>query len=179
LFIDEAYSLASSNKDNDFGREAVAELIQFMEDNRGRIAVIAAGYDNEMDEFIETNPGLRSRFANFVQFEPYTPEEMLEIFTAMATAMGIEITHDVEAVLREHFESVDSAGALGNARYARELFSAMCSRMNVRAYEDGVIEAHELTAFMPSDLPPVDKKHLKSSIKKGPVGFQADARDGD
>lgn len=175
LFIDEAYSLSSSPSDDDFGKEAITELVQFMENNRGRIAIIAAGYEREMGTFINTNPGLRSRFSNFVNFEPYKPDEMLGIFKSLSSEAGIAVSEDVVENLRTRFQEVDYTGDLGNARYVRELFLQMCSRMNSRAYEDGVIEAHELESFLVADIPEVETKHLRKVVSGKTIGFQANS----
>ena len=79
LFIDEAYTLAQGGSE-DYGREAIATLLKRMEDNRGRLVVILAGYTNEIEQFIDSNPGLRSRFNRYIHFDDYTAEELYEIF---------------------------------------------------------------------------------------------------
>jgi Cdc6-like AAA superfamily ATPase len=79
LFIDEAYSLAQGGSE-DFGREAIATLLKRMEDDRDRLVVILAGYTNEIEYFINTNPGLRSRFNRYIHFDDYTAEELYNIF---------------------------------------------------------------------------------------------------
>jgi Cdc6-like AAA superfamily ATPase len=79
LFIDEAYTLTVNKGEGDFGQEAVDTLLKAMEDHRKDLIVIVAGYTDLMDEFLESNPGLRSRFSNFISFEDYTAEELMEI----------------------------------------------------------------------------------------------------
>ena len=78
LFVDEAYTLASGGQ-NDFGKEAIDEILKFMEDHRSNIMIIFAGYTNDMEKFLETNPGLRSRIPNKFDFEDYTVDEMVQI----------------------------------------------------------------------------------------------------
>ncbi len=79
LFIDEAYSLVGENKD-DFGKEAVATLIKRMEDDRDKLVLVLAGYTKEMTDFIDTNPGFKSRFNRYISFPDYTPSELFEPF---------------------------------------------------------------------------------------------------
>ena len=83
LFIDEAYTLAQGGE-NDYGREAIATLLKRMEDERDRLVVILAGYTNEIEQFINSNPGLRSRFNRYVHFDDYTEEELFQIFILQA-----------------------------------------------------------------------------------------------
>lgn len=168
LFIDEAYSLGQVKGGNDYGDEAIATLIQFMENNRGRIAIFVAGYKVEMENFISTNPGLRSRFANFINFPSYTAEEMLSIFSDLAKDLEIEIEEPVATALLNRFQSIDYSGELGNGRYVRELFSAMCSNMNSRAYGKPSFNIEDISRFTTDDLPEIEKSHLK---KRTSIGF--------
>ena len=84
LFIDEAYTLVS-HSENDYGQEAIDVLLKLIEDNRDKFVTIVAGYPNEMEEFLNSNPGLRSRFNKKIEFEDYTVEELMEIFEKMSS----------------------------------------------------------------------------------------------
>jgi SpoVK/Ycf46/Vps4 family AAA+-type ATPase len=173
LFIDEAYSLSSSDSPNDYGKDAVAELIAFMENNRQRIAVIVAGYSDEMENFISSNPGLRSRFSNFITFNPYDVDEMMKIFHKLAENLEIEIPVEIDLEIRSRLERIDYQGELGNARYIRELFSKMCTRMNSRAFAEGIVEIEALNQFSSADIPPIEEKFLRNR-KKANIGFSID-----
>lgn len=173
LFIDEAYSLSSSDSQNDYGKDAVAELIAFMENNRQRIAVIVAGYSDEMENFISSNPGLRSRFSNFITFKPYDVDEMMKIFHKLAENLEIEIPVEIDLEIRSRLERIDYQGELGNARYIRELFSKMCTRMNSRAFAEGIVEIDALNQFSSADIPPIEEKFLRNR-KKANIGFAID-----
>ena len=123
LFIDEAYSLAVSDGSNNFGQEAIDTLLKAMEDQRGRLAVIAAGYGKEMQSFINSNPGLKSRFTRFVHFEDYTPDDLLKIFFGLATQAGITLTEDAHIRVRNILErNHGGTGWSGNGRAVRTLF---------------------------------------------------------
>jgi SpoVK/Ycf46/Vps4 family AAA+-type ATPase len=161
LFIDEAYTLAPASP-NDFGGESIATLIQFMENNRGRIAGIAAGYTQEMNDFISQNPGLRSRFANFIEFHPYTADEMLSIFKGLTSSMELHLSDEVADALLSRFQAVDYTNELGNGRYARELFSQMCGALNARAYRDQTLDLDSLSSFSVADIPEPENKFLNS-----------------
>src|ERR1700746_900736 len=100
LFIDEAYSLANPGaSSNDFGKEAIDTLLKFMEDNRDRIIVIAAGYPNEMQRFINSNPGLASRFTKTIEFPPYSANELTAVLRVMAKKQNFTLPDDIEASL--------------------------------------------------------------------------------
>ena len=122
LFIDEAYSLAASpGSGPDFGKEAIDTLLKFMEDNRDRIVIIVAGYRNEMRRFIDSNPGLSSRFSKTVDFPSYSTSELCEIFRGMATRQQFTLSEGFEAKLRPWIEGRSKADDWANAREMRTL----------------------------------------------------------
>ena len=127
LFIDEAYSLARENG-NDFGREAIDTIVKFMEDNRGEIAVIVAGYPDRMKTFMKSNPGLASRFDLTVGFPDYSEIELMEILDGMMIdhdfVFGKGARHAAFGAIR----SLDRGGNFGNAREVRRLFETMVGR---------------------------------------------------
>jgi AAA+ superfamily predicted ATPase len=124
LFIDEAYSLAPEDSGQDFGHEAIETLLKLMEDHRDDLVVIAAGYRHRMESFIESNPGLRSRFTRFIDFPDYSPDELTSIFARMAEedgyTLGAGALEAVKAILTKEYETRDEN--FGNARLVRNLF---------------------------------------------------------
>ncbi|MEA2143290.1 MAG: stage sporulation protein [Solirubrobacteraceae bacterium] len=124
LFLDEAYGLVRPDSQGDFGPEAVVELLKRMEDDRDRLAVIAAGYPHEMTEFLATNSGFRSRFGETIHFEDYGPTELVQIFETFATAADYVLDDDARAELQRVMERLHAARDryFGNARTARNLF---------------------------------------------------------
>lgn len=124
LFIDEAYSLAPDNSDQDFGREAIETLLKLMEDHRNDLVVIAAGYRDRMEEFIESNPGLRSRFTRFIDFPDYTPEELTTIFLRIAEEEGYTLGDGVVQVVNGKLTEAYNSRTenFGNGRLVRNLF---------------------------------------------------------
>jgi len=117
LFIDEAYGL-TEDKDG-FGSEAVEALLLEMENNRGNLAVVIAGYPERMKQFLSSNPGLQSRFDRTIQFADYTNEELTEIFVRLAAARRLTITPPAMEVLRDHITRVRRGPDFGNGREAR------------------------------------------------------------
>lgn len=109
LFIDEAYSLTYRRSENDFGWEAVDTLIKAMEDYRDDLVVIVAGYTDRMAEFIESNPGLKSRFNKFIEFKDYSSEELFEIYKRMLADAGLKATDETMEFVEEWLEE-KSAG---------------------------------------------------------------------
>ena len=124
LFIDEAYGLVRPGSEGDFGPEAVVELLKRMEDDRSRLAVIAAGYPVEMAEFLATNSGFRSRFGETIHFEDYGPAELVAIFEKFAVDADYALADDARAELQRVMERLHAARDryFGNARTARNLF---------------------------------------------------------
>lgn len=123
LFIDEAYSLIQGKGNGDFGTEAIETLLKKMEDNRGSFAVIMAGYTQEMQNFLDVNPGLRSRFDNHIMFEDYTHEELGYIALSMFRQKGIQPTAEAMKILQDYFgwHVQHRDRFFGNARFVRKV----------------------------------------------------------
>ncbi len=120
LFIDEAYGLTR----NQFGIEAVDTLVKGMEDNRDSLVVIAAGYTENMREFIESNPGLESRFPTTIRFADYTPEELVQILLRMSEEGDYALATEAAEPVRAAFAELSQAPDFGNARTVRNVFEA-------------------------------------------------------
>ena len=151
LFIDEAYALTPSSG-VDFGYEAIATLVKSMEDHRNDFAVIVAGYGDEMQEFIESNPGLRSRFKTYINFPDYKTEELTHIFELMTKDVGIELADGALAAAKGVFARACGKRDFGNARFARSLFEQAYARMAARAATDGTVTVDELMTLLPADI---------------------------
>ena len=171
LFIDEAYSLASdSGSNNGFGDEAISTLVKAMEDKRDSLAIVVAGYSKDMDEFIKSNQGLKSRFQTFIEFEDYSTEDLIKIFKLISSATPVEVTSEVEQALREYIIDFKPQGEDGNGRFARNLFEKMFLNLTTRAMADGTIEPHELEAFKVEDVPQMPNEP-KDNPNKPKFGF--------
>jgi stage V sporulation protein K len=132
LFIDEAYSLAPEEGRLDFGPEAVEVLLKRMEDHRHRLVVIVAGYPRLMRAFLESNPGLRSRFAREISFPDYSTEELVEISKRLASEHEYELGPGAEETLRRILGGTARGERFGNARFARTLFEQALNRQALR-----------------------------------------------
>ena len=123
LFIDEAYSLASGKGEgNSFNEEAVATLIQGMENNRDNLVVIFAGYTKEMQDFLNLNSGIVSRIGYTVEFEDYTVDELWQIFNQMMTKAGFIVSKDAEEKVKKIIEENKCTKNFGNARFVRNVY---------------------------------------------------------
>lgn len=153
LFIDEAYSLVGAGNE-DFGKEAIATLVKRMEDNRDRIVVILAGYEDEMKQFIESNPGLRSRFNRYIHFEDYSADELTQIFLGMLKKYDFVIENQGEQVLTQHLNQcvLGKGKDFGNARYVRNLFERTIKAQAVRLAEQSKNDKPQLATITADDI---------------------------
>lgn len=138
LFIDEAYSLIKGGNE-DYGSEAIATLLKRMEDDRDRLVVILAGYTNEMEDFINSNPGLRSRFNRYIHFEDYSAEELYEIFCLQMKKNEYTMTEDNCNLLKKYFVDIvnNKPKDFGNARFVRNLFERAVQNQANRLAKEG------------------------------------------
>lgn len=159
LFIDEAYTLAMHKGDRDFGQEAIDTLLKRMEDYRDRLAVIVAGYPDEMKRFITSNPGLKSRFNRFFYFDHYEPKELLKIFNIFMKGASFTLTGpargEILRLLTEFHERRDRT--FGNGRFARNLFERMVERQANRIASITPLTDAVLCSLTKADIPPRDE----------------------
>ena len=156
LFIDEAYSLAQGGE-NDFGREAIDTLVKLMDDNRDRLVVILAGYSNDMDNFLMKNAGLKSRFANIIEFPDYSTDELIEIAEKQYNSKGYVIADDAKYVLRDLFDSAKQNSQFGNGRFVRNVFEKSVNNQALRLSTDTDLTKEELITITAEDIKEVQQ----------------------
>jgi stage V sporulation protein K len=151
LFIDEAYMLSSG--DDEYGQEAIDTILKYMEDNRSRLIVIAAGYENEMLEFVNSNPGLKSRFNKYIIFENYSPSELMEIFIRLSKKNKFTLTDSAKNLVFTNLcNTCLEKENFGNARYVRNLFESIIQKQFERvAYINNPSE-EELSTIEDKDI---------------------------
>ena len=151
LLIDEAYALARGGE-NDFGLEAIDTLVKFMEDHRDDLAVVAAGYPDEMRKLIEANPGLESRFTRTIDFPDYTNDELVAIFDSMSSKKRYDLDADARRALTELVAAEPRTRGFGNARFVRNVFEQAVSlqAMRLAAVEQPTDE--QLTTLDAADI---------------------------
>ncbi len=155
LFIDEAYTLTAQAGSNDFGMEAVNTLLKAMEDHRDDFIVIAAGYPEEMEQFLDSNPGLDSRFRTKILFEDYEPMELLEIFRGMCKGLALVPSTEAEAAVIDYFTKrcAERPDNFANARDVRNLVdSALMNQADRLAAMKGEIDNDTLTGLVAEDI---------------------------
>jgi SpoVK/Ycf46/Vps4 family AAA+-type ATPase len=168
LFIDEAYAL-SGESEQDFGHEAIETLLKLMEDHRHDLIVVVAGYTDRMEEFINSNPGLRSRFNKFIHFEDYDDAQLLQIFKGFCKKTDFKLTADAERALVEVFKTLMASRdeTFGNARTARNLFEMTISKQANRIVSLANIDEAVLSTIEAADIP--NAEDLKTSGIQAPA----------
>jgi SpoVK/Ycf46/Vps4 family AAA+-type ATPase len=153
LFIDEAYTLTPRGADEgEYGREAVDTLVKLMEDHRDEIVVIVAGYTDRMRGFLDSNPGLGSRFTHRIEFPDYSAEEMVTITQQHAGAAGYELSRETVRALLGHYVRMPVEESHGNGRYARQLVDSMVTRQATRISRMERASTDDLRTLLPEDL---------------------------
>ena len=157
LFIDEAYTLKSNDSDS-FGAEAIDTLLKRLEDDRGKFICIVAGYTDQMHDFIDTNPGLKSRFTQTIHFDDYTPDELTQIFINLAKGKNFTIDEETEGAIHREFEQLylRRDKNFGNAREARRIFDGAVERQSqrlVKLMSDPGFQEEDMYKLTKEDLP--------------------------
>jgi Holliday junction resolvasome RuvABC ATP-dependent DNA helicase subunit len=151
VLIDEAYALARGGE-NDFGREAIDTLVKFMEDHRDDVAIVAAGYPDEMTTLVGANPGLASRFTRTMHFPDYTDAELVAIFESMAGAKRYDLHDEARARLAEVIAAEPRTRGFGNARFVRNLFEQAVALHALRLDTVAAPTQEQLTVLDADDL---------------------------
>ena len=155
LFIDEAYALVPEGGSNsDYGQEAISTLLKRMEDDRDKLVVIIAGYPNEMKRFINSNPGLQSRFNRYINFPDYTADELVDIFHMYMKKNEYTISADADELLRHKLEYVvaHKTRNFGNARFVRNVFEKTIQRQADRLAKRTGLTEKQLMELTSDDL---------------------------
>ena len=152
LFIDEAYAL-NGGSENDFGQEAIDTILKAMEDHRDDLVVIVAGYDDLMEDFIHSNPGLESRFNRFLQFEDYTLDEMMGIFAMQCKKGCYTLEESAEEQVRAFIREENESGiSFGNGRGVRNLFEKILVQQANRLAAMEHVSREDLMALTAADV---------------------------
>lgn len=151
LFVDEAYTLSQGGQ-NDFGKESIDTLLKLMDDNRDNLVVILAGYTKEMQDFLDINPGLKSRFPNVIEFEDYNLEELVEIGIKMFESNGYKLSGEAVDKLTCVLDNARGNYKFGNGRYVRNIFERAVSNQAVRISDSTEFTAEILTVIEAVDI---------------------------
>ena len=169
LFIDEAYSLASGGE-NDFGREAIETILKAMEDHRDELIVIVAGYTGPMEKFINSNPGLESRFNKYIFFPDYNGEQLMEMFRIRCRKNGYTLTEEADKAATEAFTDLyeNRGDNFGNGRDVRNCFEDMIVRQSNRVAQMENPTKDDLMNVLPADLFEEDEEESEAESEKEP-----------
>ncbi len=151
LLIDEAYALARGGE-NDFGREAIDTLVKFMEDHRDDLAIVAAGYPEEMQALLDANPGLESRFTRTIHFPDYTTDELVKIFESMGEKNQYLLDAEAGGALRVVIEAEPRDRGFGNARFVRNVFESAVAHQALRLTDIENPTDEQLTTLTAADV---------------------------
>lgn len=153
LFIDEAYTLAKGG--TDFGQEAIDTILKAMEDHRDKFIVIVAGYSEPMEKFLESNPGLKSRFNKNIQFDDYTEQELFEIFLSYCGNFDMRLEDEAESKVKGYLKWLlqNKPENFANGREMRNLFEMAISNQADRLAYSGVTTDEALSTIEAVDLP--------------------------
>jgi stage V sporulation protein K len=162
LFIDEAYSLSTSEDRLDFGPEAIETLLKRMEDYRHRLVVIVAGYPRLMNRFLDSNPGLRSRFAREIVFPDYSTDDLVLITEKFVAENEYQLAEGAERTLRRILGSPRRGEGFGNARFARTLFE---QALNAQALRLAQVQGAELASLERDELMTLRAEDLVSAAR--------------
>ena len=154
LFIDEAYALVPEGSGQDYGQEAISTLLKRMEDDRDMLVVIIAGYTNEMKRFIDSNPGLQSRFNRYINFPDYSAQELVKIFHMYMKKNQYTISDEADTLLKEKLDyAVEHKDRnFGNARYVRNVFEKAIQMQANRLEGKSNLSDRQLTEITASDI---------------------------
>ena len=154
LFVDEAYTLVNAGE-NDYGKEAIATLLKRMEDDRDRLVVILAGYTNEMKQFIDSNPGLQSRFSRYIDFPDYTEDELMQIFKSSLDRYEYTLSPEAKMKLSELFVHAVATKDVnfGNGRFVRNVFDKTIERQSNRLALLSHVSVKQLSEIIADDIP--------------------------
>lgn len=166
LFIDEAYTLSATGGQYDYGKESIDTLLKRMEDNRDRLVVIVAGYPEPMAKFLDSNPGLQSRFTRFLSFDDYSASELGCIFSNLASAGHFQLTSDAYALLSIMFTVAYARrdSKFGNGRFVRNVFEEMCNRQALRLTATGIAQDKSALQTFSGDDVPLDQVGLGRDV---------------
>lgn len=151
LFIDEAYSLSQAGA-NDYGRETIDTLVKLMDDNRQRLVVILAGYNQNMDDFLQVNPGLKSRFPNIIEFADYSVDELMQIADGLYQSRGYQLNDAAHQKLYGLFTEAVQEESFGNGRYVRNVFEKSLNQQALRLSTDSDLTREELITIVADDI---------------------------
>ena len=154
LFIDEAYTLSSTHGEDQYGQEAIDTILKYMEDHRDDLIVIAAGYENLMGEFLQSNPGMKSRFNKYFLFGDYTEDELAEIFLCIASSTSYFLDEEAEKHLRGIIKQIVQGKPenFGNGRTMRNLFERSLANQANRIVALSISEKADLQRIAAEDI---------------------------
>nr|WP_239062569.1 AAA family ATPase [Streptomyces sp. SID13031] len=170
LFVDEAYTLVPDSNPGDYGLEAVATLLKMMEDNRDECVVIVAGYHREMQRFMDSNPGLASRFPKLLSFAEYDTDQLVAIFELQARQKGMIYTDEVLAMVHRIIPAAPRGHNFGNGRFIRnvleESISNQANRLALR--DPDSLTERDLRELLPEDIKPATSMRAEDYLLQRP-----------